>query len=305
MHKVLITGGSGTIGEAFIRKFYDEYEFVVVSRNESMQHKIRMLYPRVACYMCDINDQCSYSRIVGDFKPNTVVHAAAIKHVDIAENQPMQTINVNVVGSMNVIEASIEHGVSKTIAISTDKACEHSNVYGMTKFLMERCFLEADSISQRFAVCRFGNVAHSNGSVLPFWKRLKDEGKPLRITDPRMNRLMFSQSDAAGLIRKGIDMMSLSGGFILSKKMKTVNMLRLAKAMSDNVEIVGIRPGEKIDEDLISEKELPYTCSMEDGHVLITKEINNSFSTRLESAYNTKTAESMSEEEMYRIINER
>jgi UDP-N-acetylglucosamine 4,6-dehydratase/5-epimerase len=302
MTRVLITGGSGTIGEAFIRQYYDQYEFTVVSRNESLQHRLRMTFPKVSCYICDIQDLCAYSRIVGEVKPDIVIHAAAIKHVDIAENQPIQTVNVNIIGSLNVIEVSVEHDVPLTVAISTDKACEHSNIYGMSKYLMERCFLEANSSLQKFAVCRFGNVAYSNGSVLPFWKKLAASGLPLKVTDPRMNRLMFSQGEAAALIHRTIDLMSEEGGFVLSKKMKNVNMLDLAKAISSQVELVGIRPGEKLDENLVSAKELPYT-SVVDDYIKITKNENPDIKTRLFEPYNTKTAESMSVAEIQSLIN--
>lgn len=303
MYRVLITGGSGTIGEAFIRQYYNKYEFTVLSRNESLQHRLRMAFPKVSCYICDIRDLCAYSRFVGEIKPDIVIHAAAIKHVDIAEKQPIQTMNVNIIGSLNVIEASIEHDVPRTVAISTDKACEHSNIYGMSKFLMERCFLEANSESQKFAVCRFGNVAYSNGSVLPFWKKLAAEGKPLKITDPRMNRLMFSQSEAATLIHRVIDIMEDGGGgFILSKKMKNVNMMELARAISQNIEVVGIRPGEKLDENLISAKEIPFTTVIDGDYIKITKDENLDAATRLAEPYNTKTAASMTAEEIMALI---
>lgn len=304
MKKILITGGSGTIGEAFIKNYYNQYQFVAISRNEGLQHRLRMAFPKVDCYICDITDGCAYSRLIAQQKPDIVIHAAAIKHVDIAEKQPIQTMNVNIIGSLNIIEASVEHSIPITVAISTDKACEHSNIYGMSKYLMERCFLEANSPSQKFAVCRFGNVSYSNGSVLPFWKKLAAEGKPLKITDIRMNRLMFSQQEAASLIHKVIDLMEeTEGGFILSKKMKSVNMLTLAKAISPKIEIVGVRPGEKLDEDLISVKEVPFTTVIDGDYIKITREANPSTYTQIAEPYNTRTAPQMTIAEIESLIN--
>ena len=176
------------------------------------------------------------------------------------ETNPIAGCNINVMGSLNVVEASIINDVSVTVGISTDKACLAESVYGASKYLMERVFMNSNNDTNRFALTRFANVAHSNGSVLPFWLNLKQEGKPLKLTDPDMNRLIFTQRDAAQLIKRTISWTERhGGGFVKSYMMKCVNMLDLAKVISDDIEIVGKRPGEKTDEDLISKNEIERT----------------------------------------------
>ncbi len=304
MKKVLITGGAGTIGSAFISEYKEKYSFISINRNEFSQQSLLKRFPFIQTYMVDISNYCDYAKILDKTSPDIVIHAAAIKHVDLAEKQPIKTINTNILGSLNIIDANIKNGVPITVAISTDKACDHANIYGMSKYLMEKCFLEADSDKNRFCVCRFGNVAYSNGSVLPFWKKLASENKPLKVTHKDMNRMIFSQKEAANLIYKSI-LMAEAGeeGFILSKKMKSVNMLNLAHAISDKIEIVGIRPGEKLDEDLISQKEIPYSKVLDDGFIKITRFENMDMNSRLERPYNTKTADYMTNQDIQDLIN--
>ena len=255
MKKVLITGGAGTIGKAFIRRYYDEFNFYNISRNEGSQTQLKREFPNVENYICSIEDEGSILRVFDKVKPDIVIHTAAMKHIDIIENEPVQACIVNVVGSLNVIKASTKYDVPITVADSTDKACSSESVYGDTKSLMEKCFMDANTDNNKFSACRFANVTHSNGSVLPFWLGLKEKGLPLKLTDPNMNRLMFSQRDAAELIMNTIELTDeLGGGFVGSTKMKTVNMLDLAKTISDDIDVVGKRAGEKVDEDLISEK---------------------------------------------------
>ena len=161
--------------------------------------------------------------------------------------------------------------------------------------------MNTNNDNNRFSLTRFANVAHSNGSVLPFWLNLKKEGKPLKLTDPNMNRLIFSQKDAAELIKRTIDYTKTDGGgFVMSYKMKCVNMLDLAKVISDDIEIVGKRPGEKTDEDLISENEIDRTY-IHDNDILIRNEVNRYVNT-LSSPYNSKTAEKMTNEEMKELV---
>ena len=166
---------------------------------------------------------------------------------------------------------------------------------------MERCFLEANTNRNRFSVCRFANVAHSNGSVLPFWLKMKSQGKQISLTDPKMNRLMFTQTDAARLIHRTIKYTEKNGGgFVSSYKMKCVNMLDLAKVISEDVVIVGKRPGEKTDEDLIAEHELPYTYVRgNDIHIRMEKNEGNN---KLDVPYNSKSAEKMTPKEIKELV---
>ena len=301
--RVLITGGSGTIGRAFIRNYYNDLiSFYSLSRNENSQVELSRDYPKMPLQILgNIEDKLTVYRAFEEIKPDIVIHAAAVKHINLAEEQPIHTCNVNVIGSINVIEAAIRTDVPTVVAISTDKACSSASVYGDTKSLMERCFLEANTNRNRFSVCRFANVAHSNGSVLPFWLKMKSQGKQISLTDPKMNRLMFTQTDAARLIHRTIKYTEKNGGgFISSYKMKCVNMLDLAKVISEDVVIVGKRPGEKTDEDLIAEHELPYTYVRgNDIHIRMEKNEGNN---KLDVPYNSKSAQKMTPKEIKELV---
>jgi len=230
-----------------------------------------------------------------------VVHAAAMKHIDLMETNPIAGCNVNVMGSLNVVHASLINDVPITIGVSTDKACMAESVYGASKYLMERVFMNTNTDENRFALTRFANVAHSAGSVLPFWLNLYEQKKSLKLTDPNMNRLIFTKEDAASLINRTIDFTRENGGgFVKSYKMKCVNMLDLVKVISDDIEIVGKRPGEKTDEDLVSEREITRTFIYgDDIHIRMDE---NKGDNKLDRPYNSASAEKMTEEEMRKLV---
>ena len=297
--KILITGGTGTVGRALIKQ--DDHEYINVSRNEERIVELKRDWPEVKSYVGNIEDKGLLLRVFKDVKPDVVVHSAAMKHIDLMETNPIAGCNINVMGSLNVVEASIINDVSVTVGISTDKACLAESVYGASKYLMERVFMNSNNDSNRFSLTRFANVAHSAGSVLPFWLKLKKEGKPLKLTDPDMNRLIFTQKEAAHLIQRTINWtLKRGGGFVKSYKMKCVNMFDLAKVISDDIEIVGKRPGEKTDEDLISGNEISRTYLYEDD-IHIRMEDNNGYN-KLTAPYNSKSAEKMTEEEMEELV---
>ena len=297
--KVLITGGTGTVGKALISQ--NDNEYISISRNEENIAKLRREYPDVKCYVGNIEDEGLLLRVFKEVKPDVVVHAAAMKHIDLMETNPIAGCNVNVMGSLNVVQASIINDIPITIGVSTDKACMAESVYGASKYLMERVFMNTNTEDNRFALTRFANVAHSAGSVLPFWLKLKDDGKPLKLTDPDMNRLIFTKEDAASLINRTIDFTKENGGgFVKSYKMKCVNMLDLAKVISDDIDIVGKRPGEKTDEDLISEREIARTFVYgDDIHIRMDE---NEDDNKLDRPYNSASAEKMTEEEMRELV---
>jgi UDP-N-acetylglucosamine 4,6-dehydratase len=297
--KVLITGGTGTVGKALISQ--QDNEYISISRNEENIANLRRLYPEVKCYVGNIEDKSLLLRVFKEVKPDVVVHAAAMKHIDLMETNPIAGCNVNVIGSLNVAEASIINDVPITIGISTDKACLPESVYGASKYIMERVFLNTNTDENRFALTRFANVAHSAGSVLPFWLKLKEAGLPLKLTDPDMNRLIFTKEESANLINRTIDFTRENGGgFVKSYKMKCVNMLDLAKVISDKIEIVGKRPGEKTDEDLISEREIKKTYIY--GNDIHIRMEDNEEDNRLYEAYNSATAERMTNIEMMEMV---
>ena len=300
--KVLITGGTGTIGRAYVKNYAEFFDVYSLSRDENKQTQLWRDFPEVVGqYLGNVEDKETVFRVYEDVKPDIVIHAAAVKHINLAEKQPIQTCKVNIVGSLNIIESSIRCDVPVTVAVSTDKACSYESVYGGSKWLMERCFLEASSNRNKFSVCRFANVAHSDGSVLPFWLDAKKEGKPLELTDPEMNRLMFTQDDAANLIYRTIDYTRKNEGwFVCSYKMKCVNMFDLAKTISDNIAIVGKRPGEKRDEDLISKHELPYTYVR--GNDIHIRAEENIYDEKLDVPYNSQSAEKMSPKQIRELV---
>jgi len=297
--RILITGGTGTVGKAVIKQ--NDNEYINVSRNEEKIAELKREYPEVKSYVGNIEDKGLLLRVFKDVKPDVVVHAAAMKHIDLMETNPIAGCNINVMGSLNVVEASVINDVPITIGVSTDKACLSESVYGASKYLMERVFMNSNNDTNRFSLTRFANVAHSNGSVLPFWLKLKQEGKPLKLTDPDMNRLIFTQEDAADLINRTIKFTKENGGgFVKSYKMKCVNMMNLAKFISDDVEVIGKRPGEKTNEDLISEREIDRTyIHGDDIHIRME---NNKEDNKLSAPYNSKTAPIMTENEMETLV---
>ena len=297
--KVLITGGTGTVGRALIAQ--NDNDYISISRNEENIANLKREYPSVKCYVGNIEDKSLLLRVFKEVKPDVVVHAAAMKHIDLMEQNPIAGCNVNVMGSLNVVEASVINDVPITIGVSTDKACLSESVYGASKYLMERVFMNTNTDENRFSLTRFANVAHSAGSVLAFWLKLKKEGNPLKLTDPNMNRLIFTKEDAASLINRTIDFTKENGGgFVKSYKMKCVNMLDLAKVISDDIEVVGKRPGEKTDEDLITEREISRTFIYgDDIHIRMEKNKDNN---KLSEPYNSASAEHMTKEEIEKLV---
>ena len=301
MKKVLIVGGSGTIGSAFIREFENDYKFISVARNEKFQSDLKKEFPNVDIFISDIQNESSLITVFSKVKPDIVLHMAAMKHVNLAEENPINACEVNVLGSLNVISASIRTNVPTTVAISTDKSCFPENVYGYTKSLMEHCFLDANTDDNKFAVCRFANVANTSGSVIPFWKSLKEKNESLKLTDKNMNRLMFSQKSAVHLINKSMKLCETTGGgFVSSTFMKSINMYDLAKEISSDIVVVGKRSGERLNEKLVSEKELPFTY-IEDDLILLRKEKNLN-KNKLEKEYSSESAEKMSVTEIRELI---
>jgi FlaA1/EpsC-like NDP-sugar epimerase len=306
MKTILVTGGSGTIGAAFINEVKDNFHIVSMARNEKAQVALKRQFPNIDIRMGSVENMMELESVYKKFSPDIVIHAAAMKHVDTAEKQPSVAIKSNIIGSLNIIELSSKYNVPITVGVSTDKACNPDNVYGQSKYLMERLFQEHDTLKVRFLNCRFGNVAWSNGSVLPFWKRLYLEGKPLPVTHPEMTRLMFSRVSAAKLILKSIEISAeRKEYFILSKKMKKVNMLSMAKQISTEVEIVGLREGEKIDEELVSSHELEFASAIEDDYVILTPCTISRGEDKLHEPISSGNAQDMSEKEMKEIIGDK
>lgn len=300
MKKILITGGSGTVGTSFIKEYYNDYKFYNISRNETQITKLKQNLPEVTNFLGDICDLDLLINLFEKVKPDIVIHAAALKHINLAEENPSQAIEINVVGSLNVIKASIRTSVPLTVGISTDKACNPDSVYGYSKRMMEYMFSQYHNTKTKFICTRFANVANSNGSVIPFWLSEAEKGNTLKLTDVKMNRLMFSKKESAELIHKAINYSTHTDeSFILCRLMKNVNLLELAKILSKKeVEIIGKRPGEKLNETLISKKELPYTNVIDD-YVLVLPSIQDNNLTKEHSSSN---AAWMTDKEMKQLV---
>jgi UDP-N-acetylglucosamine 4,6-dehydratase/5-epimerase len=303
MKKVFITGGSGTVGMAFIELYYEKYKFFCYSRNEKMQVSLKRQFPNIEIILGSVEDKLALLTSVAKVRPDIIVHAAAMKHIDSAEASPIAAVQSNIIGSLNVIEAAVDNSVPVTVAISTDKACCSDSNYGYTKALMEKMFLESHTIKNKFAVCRFGNVSHSHGSVIPYWLGLRADEKSLPLTHKEMNRLMFSRLEAARLVNAAVQKLEdESETFVLSQMMKTVNMFQLAKIISKDISHIGLRPGEKLNETLVSEKEIENTFL--EGKYIVIRDYKNQGDNKLSGEYSSKNAKFMNEEEMKLMLTE-
>ena len=259
--QILVTGGTGSFGQAFIKsitKAYDVSRVVCYSRDEMKQWEMAKDYKadsRVRFFIGDVRDKERLTRAMSGI--DIVVHAAATKIVPTAEYNPFECIKTNILGGMNVVEASIDSGVERVVALSTDKASSPCNLYGSTKLASDKLFIASNaSYAQghktRFAVVRYGNVIGSRGSILPYWESLIEKGV-LPITDERMSRFVITMNQAIDLVDEALA--DMEGGEIYVKKLPSVKITDLAKAFSPNasLEYIGIRPGEKLHEEMISE----------------------------------------------------
>lgn len=258
-----MTGGAGTLGRAIIRRSIEDGEknlFTVYSRDPLKQHKLKKEFPDVTAVVGDILDFESLKMAMAGH--DVVIHAAAMKHIPEAELYPTTCFDINVIGSLNVVRAAIEVGVKKVVGVSTDKVCHPVNAYGATKFMMERLFQE-HALSEYgegtdFLLVRYGNVLASNGSVVQVWEQmLKDDGK-ITATDPDMTRFWLTQDDAAEIIKDALA--HGNSGEIVIPNLSSLSMSRMKEYLYPDAEIeyVGMRPGEKRHECLITEEECHF-----------------------------------------------
>jgi UDP-N-acetylglucosamine 4,6-dehydratase len=273
---ILITGGTGSFGKKFIKTVLARYKprrVIVYSRDELKQFEMQQEFnsPAMRYFIGDVRDA---QRLVQAMRGvDFVVHAAALKQVPAAEYNPMECIKTNIHGAENVINAALENNIEKVIALSTDKAANPINLYGATKLVSDKLFVAANNIAgghqTRFAVVRYGNVVGSRGSVVPFFKKLIDEGaKELPITDPRMTRFWITLQDGVDLVFKSFERMY--GGEIFVPKIPSARMTDLAAAMAPNLptKIIGIRPGEKLHEIMCPADNAHQTLEFADYYVI-------------------------------------
>lgn len=272
--KLLITGGSGFLGKTLAKRLLDRCdEILLVSRSHKSLFETQNSIgdPKVKVAPCDVANYDQLLAIFRDFRPDTVVHAAATKFVDWAELHPLECVDNNVLGSKNVIYACRDTKVSTLVGISTDKAAPPiKNIYGLTKATMEKMFTLEREIPRTVCV-RYGNVLWSTGSVLPAWEKMKERGEVIRSTGAHMTRFFFSVDEAAGLVLQSLA--EAENRAIFSYPMKSCKIERLLNAFCENYgcksEIVDARPGERDYEVLIGESEASYAEKLENGLFII------------------------------------
>jgi UDP-N-acetylglucosamine 4,6-dehydratase len=257
---ILITGGTGSFGKKYteiLLKKYKPNKIIIYSRDELKQYEMAQEF-NASCMRYFIGDVRDGERLNEAMQGvDFVIHAAALKHVPVAEYNPMECIKTNIDGAQNVIQASIKNNVEKVIALSTDKASSPINLYGATKLASDKLFVAANNMvgsrRTRFSVVRYGNVVGSRGSVVPFFKKLIADGaKELPITDEAMTRFLITLEDGVNFVLNDFERMH--GGEIFIPKIPSMKMVDLAKALAPNLEhkIIGIRPGEKMHEVMIT-----------------------------------------------------
>ncbi|GGE35150.1 UDP-N-acetylglucosamine 4,6-dehydratase (inverting) [Agaricicola taiwanensis] len=276
---ILVTGGTGSFGKHFIREVLENHrprKVIVFSRDEYRQSVMMAelpmeRYPAMRYFIGDVRDADRLEMAMREV--DIVVHAAAIKHVTIAEYNPLECIRTNVNGAENVVKAALRCGVDKVIALSTDKAANPVNLYGASKLASDKIFVAANALAgnlrTRFSVVRYGNVVGSRGSVVPFFEKLIAEGaRELPITDPRMTRFWITLQQGVAFVMSSLAMMK--GGEIFVPKIPSMKMVDLAKAMAPNLPqtVIGIRPGEKLHEVMITEDDSRTTISLPDRYVI-------------------------------------
>ena len=278
---ILITGGTGSFGHSFLPMTLARYKprrLVIYSRDEMKQWEMAKLYGhdnRVRFFIGDVRDKDRLSRALNGI--DYVVHAAATKIVPTAEYNPFECVKTNVFGAMNLIDACIDQGVKRVVALSTDKASSPSNLYGATKLTSDKLFIAGNSYAggndTRFAVVRYGNVMGSRGSIIPFFLSLADKGV-LPITDARMTRFMITLEQGVNIVWHAFE--NMVSGEIYVKKIPSIKVTDVALACAPNAshDIVGIRPGEKLHEQMIGTEDAPHTYEY-DSHYKVLPAIHN------------------------------
>ena len=266
---VLVTGGTGSFGKAFVRRALESRarKVIVFSRDEQKHYELEreLNDRRMRYFVGDIRDRDRLQTALRDV--DIVVHAAAMKHVPICEYNPIEAVQTNVNGARNIIAAAMSCGVERVLALSTDKAVSPANLYGATKLCMEKLLIAANAYAgdrhTRFSCVRYGNVMGSAGSVIPLFRSQQKRGQ-LTITDARMTRFWIEMPEAVALVLRGLELMN--GGEIFIPKLPTSDIETLAEAIAPNVprSTVGIRPGEKLHETLVSTEESRRTSDLDD-----------------------------------------
>jgi len=276
---VLVTGGTGSFGNEFIKIVLDRYKpkkLIIFSRDEMKQYEMAQIYsdtvfPCLRYFIGDVRDADRLEMAMRDV--DYVIHAAALKHVPTAEYNPFECVNTNIYGAENIVKAALRTGVKKVLALSTDKAANPINLYGASKLASDKIFTAANNLSgvegASFSIVRYGNVIGSRGSVISLYKKLvNDNAKSLPITDERMTRFWITLSQGVNFVLSCMKMMQ--GGEIFVPKIPSMKITEVAKIIAPNIdyEIIGIRPGEKIHEVMITENDSNNTVELSDRYIV-------------------------------------
>lgn len=271
---VLVTGGTGSFGQAFVRRLLANNppkKLIIFSRDECKQYEMSQSLTdrRLRFFLGDVRDKDRLYRAFQDV--DVVVHAAALKQVPAAEYNPFEFIKTNVIGAANIIDAAIDRGIKRVIALSTDKAAAPVNLYGATKLCSDKLFVTANAYAgervTRFAIVRYGNVMGSRGSVIPLFLEMKKHGV-IKLTDKRMTRFWLTLEQGVDFVATSLEMMN--GGEIFVPKIPSMKLMDLADAIAPGCrhEFIGIRPGEKLHETLVPRDESPWCVDMQDRYVI-------------------------------------
>ncbi len=276
---ILITGGTGSFGKEFTKTIFNKWpnvkRLVIYSRDEQKQYNMAFDFPEnkyaaIRYFIGDVRDYVRLKRAMEGI--DYVIHAAAMKHVHIAEYNPDECVKTNIGGAENVIRACLETNVKKVVALSTDKACAPINLYGATKLASDKLFIAANNIKGEkdivFSVVRYGNVMGSNGSVIPFFLKKKETGV-IPITDPNMTRFNISLEDGVQMVMNALE--TAWGGELFVPKIPSYKITEVAKAIGPNCkqEIIGIRPGEKVHEEMITSSDAFTTYDLGKYYVIL------------------------------------
>ncbi len=277
---VLITGGTGSFGQKFVETLFKQNpqveRVVIFSRDELKQFEMSQRFPhrkfpQIRFFLGDVRDKDRVKRALEGI--DIVIHAAALKQVPAAEYNPFEFIKTNVLGAQNIVDACFDMDVKKVIALSTDKAAAPINLYGATKLCSDKLFVAANNMKGKrdikFSVVRYGNVLGSRGSVIPYFLKKKKEGKTIPITDHRMTRFSITLQEGVAFVMKALDVMQ--GGEIFVPKIPSIRITDLAEAIAPELpqEIVGIRPGEKIHEEMVTETDGPNTLEFNEYYTIL------------------------------------
>jgi UDP-N-acetylglucosamine 4,6-dehydratase/5-epimerase len=309
MKTILITGGTGFLGKRLGLALKKDFRVILTGRNNK-QNFMAQKFTGCEVLPLDITNIEAVRDVVNETKPDIIIHAAATKFVDLAEKQPMECVDVNVVGSQNIARVAVDKDVDIVIGVSTDKASPPvRNTYGLSKAIMERVFCSMNRKGKtKFTCVRYGNVAWSTGSVLTIWNKMIKEIGTIGTTGPEMRRFFFTVDDAVRLVLAALYNMDLVEGKVLSMKMKAAQISDILRVWTENKggkwEKIEGRPGERLDEYLIGEAELPFTKEiLLDGAIHYLISFNEKVEKPVEFGLSSANTDKLSDKEILHLIN--